>query len=131
LLQQLDMREARVRAMVRNPAGVRRTPAMVVSGDFNDAHSLEAALDGVTRAYLVTPSSPDAEAPQIRFAELAGAAGVRHLVKLSQFAADEGSPPSVFFATMQPSNDGFESWASASRFSAPTCTSRGFSHFNP
>ena len=40
----------------------------------------------------MTPSSPDAEAQQIRFAELAAAAGVRHVVKLSQFAADEASP---------------------------------------
>ena len=53
---------------------------------------LKVALEGVTRAYLVTPSSPDAEAQQLRFVELAAAAGVTHLVKLSQLAADEASP---------------------------------------
>jgi uncharacterized protein YbjT (DUF2867 family) len=95
LLQQLEMRGARVRAMVREqPDGgrLRGTSATVVGGNFNDPRSLEAALDGVTRAYLVTPSSPDAAAQQVRFAELAAAAGVRHLVKLSQFAADDASP---------------------------------------
>jgi uncharacterized protein YbjT (DUF2867 family) len=95
LLQQLEGRGARVRAMVRRqPDGgrLRGTSATIVAGDFHDPRSLEAALAGVTRAYLVTPSSPDAEAQQLRFAELAAAAGVRHVVKLSQFAADEASP---------------------------------------
>jgi uncharacterized protein YbjT (DUF2867 family) len=95
LLQQLETRGARVRAMVRErPDGGRLpgTSATLVAGNFNDPRSLAAALEGVTRAYLVTPSSPDAEAQQIRFAELAAAAGVRHLVKLSQFAADDASP---------------------------------------
>ena len=54
--------------------------------------TLRAALAGVSRAYLVTSSSPDAEAQQIRFAELAASSGVTHLVKLSQFAAHEASP---------------------------------------
>jgi uncharacterized protein YbjT (DUF2867 family) len=49
-------------------------------------------VDGVSRAYLVTPSSEDAEAQQTRFAEIAARAGVELLVKLSQLAADEASP---------------------------------------
>jgi uncharacterized protein YbjT (DUF2867 family) len=69
-----------------------RTTGHSRRGQLRDPRSLEAALDGVTRAYLVTPSSPDAEAQQVRFAELAAAAGVGRLVKLSQFAADEASP---------------------------------------
>ena len=95
LLQQLETRGARARAMVRgqpDSARLRGTSATIVRGNFDDPRSLEAALEGVTHAYLVTPSSPDAEAQQVRFAELAAAAGVRHLVKLSQFAADEASP---------------------------------------
>jgi uncharacterized protein YbjT (DUF2867 family) len=81
--------------MVRSSKDATRLPntsAAVVVGNFNDPRSLEAALEGVTRAYLVTPSSPDAEAQQVRFAELAAVAGVGRLVKLSQFAADEASP---------------------------------------
>lgn len=94
VLSLLEARRARVRAFVRRKpqqhTGRPTTETLV--GNFDDAASLTAALEGVTRAYLVTPSSPDAEAQQIRFAESAAAAGVRHVVKLSQFAADEASP---------------------------------------
>jgi uncharacterized protein YbjT (DUF2867 family) len=95
LLQQLEKRAVVVRAMVRSSNDAARLPntsATVVVGNFDDSRSLEAALEGVTRAYLVTPSSPDAEEQQVRFAERAAAAGVRRLVKLSQLAADEASP---------------------------------------
>jgi uncharacterized protein YbjT (DUF2867 family) len=84
-----------VRAMVRHDADSHRLNDLkgsIVVADFDDDKSLSAALVGITRAYLVTPSSVDAEAQQIRFAECAAAAGVTHLVKLSQFAADEHSP---------------------------------------
>jgi uncharacterized protein YbjT (DUF2867 family) len=63
-----------------------------VVADFDDPDALKVALTGIDRAYLVTPSSERAEEQQLRFVELAAAAGVRHLVKLSQFAADEASP---------------------------------------
>jgi uncharacterized protein YbjT (DUF2867 family) len=95
VLQQLASHGAVVRAMVRstkNTARLPNTSATVVVGDFDDPRSVAAALEGVTKAYLVTPSSPDAEAQQVQFAELAAAAGVRRLVKLSQFAAAEASP---------------------------------------
>ena len=95
LLQLLEGRGVSLRAMVRRNADVARlgsTSALVVVADFNDAAAVAAALRGVTRAYLVTPSSAEAEMQQIRFAELAVAARVKHLVKLSQFAADASSP---------------------------------------
>jgi len=60
--------------------------------DFDDAGSVAAALDGTEKAYLVTPSSEQAEEQQRRFADLAVKAGVQHLVVLSQLAADEQSP---------------------------------------
>ncbi len=85
---------APVRAMVRDPASRTALPdgVQVAVADFDDAASLAAALDGAGRAYLVTPSSEQAEAQQKRFADLAAAAGVRHLVVLSQLAAAEDSP---------------------------------------
>jgi uncharacterized protein YbjT (DUF2867 family) len=95
LLRLLEGRGAAVRAMARrggDPSRLGPTSADVVAADLDDADSLLAALRGVRAAYLVTPSSPEAEAQQIRFAELAASAGVEHLVKLSQYAADEGSP---------------------------------------
>ena len=63
-----------------------------VVADFDDRASLEAALRGVTRVYLVTPSSAAAEGQQVRFVELADQAGVQQIVLLSQLAADEDSP---------------------------------------
>ena len=94
VLSLLEARGLRVRAFVRRTRQPHTGPPTTETavGNFDDAASLHAALGGVTRAYLVTPSSPDAEAQQIRFAESAAAAGVRQIVKLSQFAAAEASP---------------------------------------
>lgn len=93
LVRSLVARGAPVRAMVRNPAAAaRHEAAPAVVADFDDAGSLAAALVGVDRAYLVTPSSPEAQAQQIRFAGAAAAAGVSQLVVLSQLAAEEESP---------------------------------------
>jgi uncharacterized protein YbjT (DUF2867 family) len=65
LLQLLHARGANVRAMARKPdAAQRASSTTFVVGNFDDARSLEAALEGVTHAYLVTPSSPEAEAQQ-------------------------------------------------------------------
>ena len=91
ILDLLKSRHAHVRALVRRK-GPPTEAADTIVGDFDDPGSTTSALQGVSRAYLVTPSSPHAEAQQIRFAELAAAAGVRHIVKLSQFAAAEDSP---------------------------------------
>jgi uncharacterized protein YbjT (DUF2867 family) len=95
LVQLLSQRGVPVRAMVRRAAdasrvGVNQESAVVA--DFDDPDSLTAAVDGVSRAYLVTPSSEVAEAQQKRFAEIAADAGMELLVKLSQYAADEASP---------------------------------------
>src|SRR5262245_32069710 len=87
LLDLLVERGADVRAMVRGPAQLPEAVTQVVA-DFDDA----AALAGVERAYLVTPSSERAQAQQERFADAAVAAGVQHLVVLSQLASDEQSP---------------------------------------
>jgi uncharacterized protein YbjT (DUF2867 family) len=83
-----------VRAMVRHAADRAKLPAGVslAVADFDDAGSVAAALDGVGRAYLVTPSSEQAGEQQQRFADLAVKAGVEHLVVLSQLSADEQSP---------------------------------------
>lgn len=95
LVEMLAGRGVPVRIMVRHRSSGARFEAAhvdVAVADFEDGSSLAAALTGVGRAYLVTPSSERASAQQIRFAELAAAAGVEQLVVLSQFAADEASP---------------------------------------
>ncbi len=95
LLPLLAARGARVRAMIRNVG--QRGPvalgsAIPVEADFDDPTSVETALRGVARAYLVTPSSASAQDQQIGFAELAARAGVEQIVLLSQQGADQASP---------------------------------------
>jgi uncharacterized protein YbjT (DUF2867 family) len=95
LLSALAGRDVSVRAMIRSAGDEGRVSAASVTpvvADFDDRASLEAALSGVTRAYLVTPSSAAAEEQQVRFVEVAGQAGVQQIVLLWQLAADEDSP---------------------------------------
>ncbi len=66
--------------------------AEVVIGDFNDAKSIGDALAAVERAFLLTNSSEQAEVQQCTFVDLASRLGVKHIVKLSQWAADVDSP---------------------------------------
>lgn len=63
-----------------------------VVGDFNDEKTVADALQGIERAFLLTNSSEQAETQQSAFVEIAARAGVKHIVKLSQWAADENSP---------------------------------------
>lgn len=95
LVDLLTRRGAPVRVMVRRQDDAARfdtARVSVVAADFDDAESVAAALAGIDQAYLVTPSSEKAEQHQVRFAEAAVDASVRHLVVLSQFAAEPGSP---------------------------------------
>ena len=94
LVELLRTRGVPVRAMARSAAPAPRFGDGVEEfvADFDDSASIAAALEGVERAYLVTPSSERAQAQQERFVDLAADAGVRHVVKLSQFAAAADSP---------------------------------------
>jgi len=66
--------------------------AEVVTGDLADPSSLNRAFQGIEKAFLLTNSSEQAEQLQLNFVHASHNAGVKHLVKLSQFAADENSP---------------------------------------
>ena len=94
VVKALAARGVAAKAMLRSidkpnvlPTGI--TP---VAGDFDDSASLLQALDGIESAFLLTPSTGRAEEQQKRFVEAAMRAGVRRVVKLSQFAADLDSP---------------------------------------
>lgn len=84
------------RAMVRDgsrASGLAELPGIeIVIGDFGDPPSLDRALQGVDRAFLLTNSTERAEAQQLGFVAAAMRSGVRHIVKLSQFGSDEVSP---------------------------------------
>ena len=82
------------KAMLRSAKDGSKLPPGItaVEGDFDDAASLGRALAGVERAFLLTPSTEHAEARQLRFVEAAARARVRHIIKLSQFAASADSP---------------------------------------
>jgi uncharacterized protein YbjT (DUF2867 family) len=94
IVDALVERGAAVRAMVRTAADRSNLPAgvEVAVADFNDAAAVAAALDGCEQAYLVTPSSEQAEEQQKSFCDLAAKAGARQLVVLSQLGAAEQSP---------------------------------------
>src|SRR5438874_869162 len=81
-----------VRALVRDPASgksaaLREAGVEIVQGDFSDAASLRAAMNGVYGVFSVQPSSPGGtvtDDDEIRFgiaiADLAHECGVAHLV---------------------------------------------------
>ena len=66
--------------------------AEVVVGDLNDAESIAGALKGIETAFLLTNSSEQAERLQSNFVDIAARVGLRHIVKLSQWAAALDSP---------------------------------------
>lgn len=94
IVKSLTAQGVPVRIMVRKPPAAGTFPAEVdtVVADFDGERSLAAALTGVSRAYLVTPSSEHAQEQQLRFADLAAAAGVERLVVLSQLGSELSSP---------------------------------------
>ena len=61
----------------------------MVEGDFAKPETFTGALEGVERLFLLIPSSSDVEEQQRAFVDAARHSGVKHIVKLSQFAADE------------------------------------------
>ncbi len=81
-----------VRALKDTKSSADSEAAETVLGDFNDEKTILEALQGIERAFLLTNSSEQAETQQSRFVDAANKAGVKHLVKLSQWAADRNSP---------------------------------------
>ena len=83
------------RAMVHTPAKmnlVKKGQAEIVAGDFNNAASLDRALAGIERVYLLSPPSPDQFTLQTGFVDRAKKKGVKHIVKLSALGTAHDSP---------------------------------------
>ncbi|HVF43700.1 MAG TPA: SDR family oxidoreductase [Pyrinomonadaceae bacterium] len=86
---------ASVRALVRDPARasfIREAGFETVGGDFDRPETLDAALEGVETALLLTPPSPLTYAYQRDFIESAKRAGLRRVVKVSAIGADADAP---------------------------------------
>lgn len=92
LIKLLSERGISVRAMSRKPSVLTNPGVEFVSADFDDPASIRRALEGVEKAFLVTPSSERVETQQLSFVEAARSAGVRNVVYLSQLHAAKDSP---------------------------------------
>ena len=94
-LRQLTARSVPVRALVRNAekASTLAGPGVeTVIGDLEQPASLDAALDGVTRALLISPLHPRQVEWQGNCVEVARRAGAVHIVKLSGLGTAPDSP---------------------------------------
>jgi uncharacterized protein YbjT (DUF2867 family) len=88
--QQLLRKGARLRAIVRDEAkaaALKAAGAELVAGDVGDAATVRRALSGVEKAFLLLPNGKHQREFEIRFTDLAVAAGVKHLVKMSSMEA--------------------------------------------
>ncbi|MGP1387627.1 MAG: SDR family oxidoreductase [Thainema sp.] len=95
IVKRLSAQNIQVHAMVRNPDRAKEIAlpnVEVVKGNFDHPETLLEALTEVDRAFLLTNSTEHAEAQQLAFVDAARQSSVKHIVKLSQFAADAHSP---------------------------------------
>jgi uncharacterized protein YbjT (DUF2867 family) len=95
LVQQLAASGQQVRAMVRNPAkaaNLKFPKVELFAGDFDQPASLDAALKGSDKAFLLCPVDERSVKWQSAFIEAAKRAGLRHLVKFSGMGAEPKSP---------------------------------------
>lgn len=94
LVRELTARGEHVRAFVRDPGKARALlgdQGDVATGDYADPSSITAALDGVDRVFLLTPSHPEMVNYERTILDGAVAAGVQRVVKMSTVGADPRS----------------------------------------
>src|SRR4030095_11902870 len=87
-----------VRAFVRNPAEAARLKGPNIDlavGNFEKPETLDAALQGVEKAFLLNPGAGRSVHWQRAFIESARRAGVKHVVKFSGIGADSRNAPEV------------------------------------
>ncbi len=91
----LIKKEVSFRAMVRNAKDgelfKEAKNVEIAVADFDKPETIFPALENIERAFLLTPSSENAENQQKNFVEEAKRGGVKHIVKQSQWAANENS----------------------------------------
>lgn len=95
LVKKLSANGQPVRAFVRSTAqsqAIALPGVEFFEGDFADTRTFAPALENIDRLFLLIPSSSRVEEQQRNFVDAAKRSGVRHIVKLSQLAADEKAP---------------------------------------
>lgn len=95
--KQLIAKGASLRALVRDEskaADLKAAGVEFVVGDIADADTVRQGLEGAEKVFLLLPNSETQEATEKQFTDLAVAAGVKHLVKLSSMeaVADAATP---------------------------------------
>jgi uncharacterized protein YbjT (DUF2867 family) len=98
LIGELAALDVPTRAVIHTPekAGVVEQEGVeVIIGDFGAPKTLDAALEGAERAFLLTPPDPRQPEWEKNFVEAAERTGVRHVVKLSAQGADADSPKRI------------------------------------
>jgi uncharacterized protein YbjT (DUF2867 family) len=95
VLRALKDREVPARALVRDETKAHHLRDLgfePATGDLGDPRTLRPALEGVERAYLVSPTGPMQSELEQTFIETAKEAGVQHIVKLSVIGANPEAP---------------------------------------
>ena len=88
LMARLAGEPVQLRALTRTPEAGRFTSQVELAAvDFDAPATLAAAFQGIDRAFIAHGTSPRQVANEIALIDAAGAAGVRHIVKLSTFGA--------------------------------------------
>ena len=91
VIQNLVAAKANIRALVHHESkaqGLREAGVEVVVGDYLQPATLDAALAGVDKVFLVTPHSPDAAKMACNVIAAARRAGKPHIVRLSEKAPE-------------------------------------------
>jgi sugar lactone lactonase YvrE/uncharacterized protein YbjT (DUF2867 family) len=94
VVKQLAAKNLPIRAFVRNPSKAARLKQLgveIAQGDFLHQDTLEAALQKIEKAFLVTANDPRQVEMESNFIDAAQKAGVQHIVKLSVLAANQNS----------------------------------------
>jgi uncharacterized protein YbjT (DUF2867 family) len=95
LVRCLRQRGAPVRALVHTPANASALAAggiEIVAGDFQEPASLDRAVAGVERVFLLSPPNPRQVELQGNLVQAARRAGVGHIVKVSALGASPDWP---------------------------------------
>jgi len=88
--KQLIKKGANLRALVRDEAkaaDLKAAGVELVVGDIADVDAVNKGMDGAEKAFLLLPNGEQQEANEKQFTDLAVAAGVKHLVKMSSMEA--------------------------------------------